>query len=319
MFVGFLVLIASAVAMAGTLTITSPAEGAYLGTTNTLKFQINGASVDVSVKAVITGPTGGKTQVSQTFTPDNDGKISGSFPLNFSTSAPQGAYTITVSATEPNNTYADATVHATVVVIAPKFGDFSPNDGQFVKGTVHIHANIVTTNIKDWTVQVNGQDIPNNTGTTNTVDVAWDTTSLQNDGSQSITITARDLANNSVSKTISVTVSRVAPTITIVYPLSSTKIVSGADITVLVDVTGESSGAVDVTGIDIIAKKPDGTFITRVARISYRSTGGTTSRWTGRIRYQRNLLPAKFQLVATAVDRAGNSAAPQTVIVTVGR
>src|SRR5579862_1054415 len=94
----------------GTLTVTSPTDGSYLGATNQLSFNITGASVQVNVQALITYPTGGTTTVSQNFNPDSTGKIEGQLPLDFNSGDPQGQYTIVVSATEPNNSYAPTTL-----------------------------------------------------------------------------------------------------------------------------------------------------------------------------------------------------------------
>jgi len=316
LFIGFLTVLCAAISFAGTLTVTSPTEGAFLGTTNTLHFLISGATLEVTVKAVITGPAG-STTISNKFTPNSQGQIDNNLTLNFSSSSPEGDYTIVVSATELNNTYTDKTIHVKVDTVAPKIQEFNPLNGGFVKGIVKIRATIKETNIQDWTVKVNGQDIPNNTGSTNAVAVDWDTSGIISDGSQSVTITVRDLANNQTSQTINLTLDRVKPTITISFPTASTKIPKNTEISVIVDVTDASNASVDVTGIDVVVQRTDGTFVTRVARISAKPSGGTTLRWTGRIR--KGLLPGgKFKLVATAVDRAGNVGNPQIVTITVG-
>lgn len=307
------------ISMAANLVVTSPTEGSYLGSSNTLKFNITGATVEVTVTATVTADNGSVTTFSDKFTPDSDGKISGSMSLNFSESSFQGGYTIVVHAAEPGQTYSDVTVHATVDAVAPKFLDFNPVSGRYVGGAVQIRATIKESNIKDWRVQVNGQDIPNNTGSTNTVSVDWATTGIQHDGSQSITIKARDLANNETTQTISVTLDRVPPVLTIAYPTSNTKLIPGTAITVLIDISDASSSSIDWTGMDVVAKRLDGTFIARISRVSFKSSGSTSNRWTGRIQYKAGLLPASFKIVATASDKAGNSATAQEVTVTIGR
>jgi hypothetical protein len=88
---------------------------------------------------------------------------------------------------------------------------------------------------------------------------------------------------------------------------------------VIVDVADASSSSVDWTGMDVIAKRLDGTFITRVTRISFKASGSNGDRWIGRIKYRAGLLPTTFKIVATVTDKAGNSAAPQEVTVTIGR
>ena len=77
---------------------------------------------------------------------------------------------------------------------------------------------------------------------------------------------------------------------------------------------GSPNGTVDVTGIDVIARKLDGTYIGRVARESYRVSTGVTMRWSGRLRYKKSL-PSQFKIVVSAVDRAGNTAVTQEVTV----
>src|SRR6266568_2808834 len=90
-----LCLLATALASAvGTLTVTSPTDGAFLGANNTLSFNIAGAAVEVQVTVTITGP-GGTTTIGPTpFTPDTEGRITGTIPVNFSQSSPEGPYTI---------------------------------------------------------------------------------------------------------------------------------------------------------------------------------------------------------------------------------
>ncbi len=307
-----LALLWATMALAGTLTVTSPTEGSFLGLNNTLHFQITGASVEVTVTSVVTGPTGSTTNT-QKFTPDINGKVDGTMPLNFNSSSPEGDYTIVVSAQEPNNTYPSQTVHVKVDVVAPKFLDFSPLNGQFVRSTVRIRATLKESNIKDWTVKVNGQDIPNNTGTTTTIAVDWDTSNVELDGAQAITITARDQANNSTTQTMNVTLDRVPPIITITTPTTKTRLIRGALINVIVDLTDMNSASIDPTGVDVVVKKLDGTFITRVARISAKPSGQISIRWIGRIRPGLRGLPTKFKIVATAIDRAGNVGSPQEV------
>ncbi len=74
---------------------------------------------------------------------------------------------------EPNNPYNEVRLNVLVDVKRPEFLDYSPNNGSFVKGTVKIQASIRETNVRDWQVRVNEEDIPNNTGTGNTVTVLF--------------------------------------------------------------------------------------------------------------------------------------------------
>ncbi len=313
-----LLLVWAAMGWAGTLTVTSPIDGSYIGSTNELSFNITGASIQVTVQAVITYPTGATSTESQTFTPNNQGEITGQLPLNFNSGDPQGQYTITVSATEPNNSYSPTTLTVTVLPNPPIFTSYSPTSGAFVKGVVHIRAALNEAYMKQWIVQVNGQNIPNNSGAGTSISVDWDTSGVLGDGQQTLTIKATDLAGNTATKTITLTLERVPPVLSFVSPSNGAKIVPGTDVSVTVDIQGEFAGAVDRTGVDVVAQKPDGTFIARVALQVFTNVSGATSRWIGRIKYKPGLLPSAFKLVATGVDRAGNAGTSQTISVTVG-
>jgi hypothetical protein len=83
----------------------------------------------------------------------------------------------------------------------------------------------------------------------------------------------------------------------------------------LVDFVDASSSSIDVTGMDVLFQRLDGTYIGRVARISVAASAANAQRFTGRILWKDGLLPSKFKIVASAVDRAGNVAVPQEVIV----
>ncbi len=319
LFFALLAIFASALAGAvGTLTVTSPTENAFLGATNTLSFNITGASVEVEVTVTVTGPGGTTTIGPQPFTPDSDGKITGTIPVNFSQSSPEGAYTIVVSATEAGSPYTPVTVHVTVDVTKPKFYDFNPIANSFVKGPiVPIVVKIIEANLKSWRVQINGQDIPNNTGTTldsdNTFTVNWDVSGILQDGPQSVNIDVKDKANNDSTQTFTVTIDRVAPTITIQYPRSDTRVRPHSTVPVTVDVSDtQGANAVDVTGMNIVIKDMSDHQIMRVPRTSFQS-----GRWTGRI-LSSVTLPSKFKVVANAVNKAGTAAITQTTIVTVG-
>lgn len=315
----FIATVASAV---GTLTVTSPTEGAFLGANNTLRFNIVNASVEVQVKVEITGPGGLTTIGPQPFTPDSLGHIEGTIPVNFSQSSPEGAYTIVVSATEAGAPYIPVTIHVTVDVTAPKFFDFNPIANSFVKGpNVPIIVKVIDANFKEYRVQVNSQDIPNNTGTTldgdNTFTVPWNVSGILLDGAQSITITVKDLANNEKTQTLSVTIDRVAPTTTITYPRSDTRVRPRSTISIVVDIQDQSSTSASASGVDVLIRDMNDNFILRVPRTSYQAVNGTTARWSGRIR-NNVTLPRRFKVVATTVDKAGNAGSPQTTVVTVG-
>lgn len=302
----------------GTLTVTSPTEGAFLGANNFVKFNITGANVEVQVTVTVTGPGGTTTIGPQPFTPDTDGKITGSIPVNFSQSSPEGPYTIVVSATENGASYVPVTINVTVDVTKPKFFDFNPIADSFVKGpNVPIIVKVIDANFKNYKVQVNSQDIPNNTGTTldgdNTFTVTWNVTGILQDGAQTISIDVKDQADNDSTESFTVTIDRIPPVTSIVYPRSDTRVRPHSTIPITVDINDSGqSGSVDVTGVDVVLKDMTGHQIMRVPRTSFQS-----NRWTGRILSTTNL-PHQFKVVANTVDKAGNVGVTQTTIVTVG-
>lgn len=301
----------------GNITVTSPSSGDVLGLSNNVTFNTTGTVKTLTVTLTLTGP-GGTITKSQQFTAPADGKVTGSIPLNLTTSTQEGTYSLAVTTSEAGNTYNTvAPINVTVLVTAPKFLEFSPIDGAFVKGQVTISFTLQSTALKQWTVQVNSNDIPNNSGTSLTGSVIWDTTSIQNDGAQTITITATDKAGNTATRSINVTLSRVGPQLTVQAPRSDLPIVPGSNISVIVDVKSTTSAQVSFTGVDVVVKTIDGAFITRVPRISFKATGSNSNRWTGRIR-GRVRLPKMCKLVVTCIDNAGNAATPQEVALTVG-
>jgi hypothetical protein len=312
-----------ALAHAGTLTVTSPTEGAHLGTSNQLRFIIRDATLEVTVRAIVTGP-GGSTTIEQKFTPNAEGRVDSQLALNFSSSSPEGPYTIRVTATEPGNTYNEVLINVTVDVTPPKFLEFNPNPNSFVRGTVPIFVKLDEPNVKEFRVQINNQDIPNNTGgpddvVNGTFVVHWDTSGIELDGPQTITIRVKDLADNESTRTINVRLDRVAPIVTIQYPNAATFLRPGATIAVVVDIQDASTSSVDITGIDVVLTRLDGSYLMRVPLMSLRPSGSNVLRWSGRVRWRPGLLPSQFRIRATAVDRAGNVANVQEATLKIGR
>ena len=304
----------AALAHAGTITVTSPTEGQFVGLTNSLSFIVRGARVKTNVQAVVTGPNG-STTIQRDYTPDVDGQIVNSLPLSFSEGSAQGQYTIAVTATETGNTYAPQTVTVNVDTLVPKLLAFSPVRGAFVRGRVPIRFSLLEANLKETRVQINGQDIPNNTGASPNVEVTYDTSGVQDDGPQTIALTATDLADNTLTRSINVTLDRNAPVTAVQYPLQNTPIRRGADVAIIVDVNDQFADAMDVTGVDVTLQTLDGVFLARASRLSFRNVGGNTFRWTGRLRTRQLALPRSFKLVVSAVDKAGNTAVRQEVTV----
>jgi hypothetical protein len=301
-------------ALAGTFNVTSPTNGKWLGSTNTLSFNGSGATVQITVQAIITSP-GGSTTVSTTVNPDVNGNFSGTLPLNFSPSVAQGDYTIAVTATEPGNTYTPVNLNVKVDTKTPKLLEFSPAQNSFSKGTIPIFFKILENNMKEWRITVGGADIPNNTGTTETsLSVSYDSSTLESDGSQNIALSAKDQADNTLSFSIPLTIDRKAPNSVIQFPQAGSPIRPRSDINVIIDVADQFAGSVDLTGVDVVIQKTDGAFITRASRLSWKDIGNNTWRWTGRIRY-RHGFPSTYKVVVSALDKAGNVAVRQEVTI----
>lgn len=297
-----------------TLTIQSPASNDFLGRTSTLRFQITEATVQHRVRVRITNNANPLISFSfqEIFNPDADNRINGTINLNFNQTTPEGLYTAVVSVTA-GGTYPDQTItNLTVDVNNPRFLDSNPITGSFVRGNVPIFLEIQEGNVDVWKVQVNGQDIPNNTDSTNTVNVLWDTTAIETDGSQSISINVKDLALNEANKSITVTLDRVVPTVQVIAPTGSS-VLPGSTIPVSIRITDQFNGSVSSNAVTVMARRMDNTLIQRVTRLSSNNSG-TILNWTGRIQ-KRAILPSQFKLVVTAVDKAGNPAVSQEVIV----
>lgn len=314
-----LVVMASA-AVGQTFTVTSPTDGTFIGLNNQVKFTITGAVFEVRIDVTANGPGGVQFTNTGRFTPDAEGRINSQLALNFNQGVPEGLYTITVTATEPGHTYSPATIGVTLDVTKPKFLQFNPIANTFVRGEVFIRVKVLEPNFKDYRVQVDGQDIPNNTGTSLDPNgeflVRWDTAGIQFDGSKSISIRLRDEAENEENRTVSVNLDRIQPVVNIVQPRADVRLAARSNVSIIIDVTDPNGAgsSVHVSGIDVIARTMEGQFIGRGSMASFRSTGTNNLRWAGRIRY-RSGLPKKFKIIVTAIDRAGNPAVSQEVIV----
>lgn len=298
-----------------TFNVTTPTNGDWLNGNKTLSFNGKGASVEVTVSATVTSPSG-SSSVSTRVNPTVAGEFNGSLNLTFAANAPQGDYTIQVTATEPGKTYAPVNLAVKVDTKLPKLLDYRPAQNSFVKGTVPIRFKLLEDNMKDWRITVGGSDIPNNTGTATDFSLDWNSGTLDTDGPQNIAMTAKDRADNALNFSIPVTVDRRAPIATIQFPNASTPIRSRADVTVIVDVLDQFANAVAITGVDVIIQKTDGTFVTRVARQSFTEIGNNTWRFTGKLRW-RSGFPSSYKVIATALDKAGNVAVRQEVLVRV--
>jgi len=307
------------IASAQSLSVTTPTNGAFLGTSNQVKFLITSIDVEANVRVVATGPGGAVFTNEGDFTPNGDLRIDSQLSLNINTGSPEGAYTIVVTAKRKDTSFVfgTATINVQLDLTKPKFLQFNPLNGTFVRGIVLVNVLVLEPNFKDYRVQANGNDIPNGTGTTlvnNEFSVSWDTTGIQFDGAQSINIRLRDEANNEDSRTVSVTLDRIAPSVAIIQPRADVPLRSRSNVSVAVDINDSSTSSVDVTGVDVIARTMSDGYLAHVARQSFRNTTGNTLRWTGRLRYS-NRIPTQFKIVVNVIDRAGNRATAQEVIV----
>jgi hypothetical protein len=310
----------TATAWAGNITVTSPNSGDFLGTSNSVKFLITAAVVEVTVDVTATLDSNPliNVTVQRRFTPNSDGKIDNNVPLNFSPSTPEGAYTLTVVVTEPGNTYNTvAPIPINVDVKAPNFGNSNPLSGSYVRGNVPIVIDLDEPNVKEWRVKINNGDIPNNSGSTNLVNVNWDSNTIITDGSQTISVSVEDLAGNTSNKSIPVTVDRINPSSTILAPTGSSTLRPGSTFAVLVEISDQFQGSVHWTGVRVRMETIGGAPMGLVPRRSVTNQGSKIT-WAGRIRTSGST-PTQFKIIVDAVDRAGNVAVTQEVTVNLSR
>lgn len=302
-----------------TLQVTSPTEGSFLGFNNQVRFLIQNADEETTVRVTATGP-GGSTVIEQDFTPNVDNQIDGSITLNFNESSPSGPYVITVEAFDSNFTAPTVTRNVTVDVLRPKILEFNPISNGAVKGPiVPINVKVLEANLKEWRVKIDGNDIPNNTGTTvdgnGAFQVDWNVTGFTTDGPHTVSITIKDKADNETTQSFSVRLDRLPPNLVISFPRSDSTIRPNADFSVIIDIQDPNGGLVDFTGLDVVVRSLNGNFLYRVPRVNFLPTGFGTFRWSGRVRARSVSLPAQFKIVVNGVDRAGNVAVQQEVII----
>lgn len=310
----------AAFAYAGTLTVTSPEDGDFIGSSTTFNFRISGGVVQVTVRIRITAQAGGaQTVLTSQLTPDSQGNANGSITFTPSDAFPEGDYDINVTATETGNTYNEVNFVVTLDRLQPEFVDFSPLSGTAVRGIVPITALIDDPNLKEWRVTVNDQDLPNNTGSTNDVLVEWNTNPIQQDGEATIKIRATDLANNERTQEIKVQVDRVAPNVFVRFPRTNQPIRPNSILSVSIDIIDSSFESVDVMAVRCEIRDLNGNLIRRVSRTSFGRFNDTTARWEGRVRVTLPPSDTQFKLTVAAVDKAGNAAAPQDVLLDIGR
>ena len=319
-FTCLLAAVATVGALAGTLTVTSPENGAFVGSSTTINFRIAGGNVQVTVRAQISKVGGGASTTLETrVTPDESGNASGSLNWNPSDSFPEGGYDIQVTATEPGNTYNTVNLTVTLDRIKPRFSDFSPLRNSFVRGVVTITAELDELNIKEWRVTVNDADLPNNTGNTSSVAVVWDTSFIEEDGEQTIRIKVTDKAGNSETLEIPVTLDRAAPVVRVEFPRTNSVVRPGSVMGIIIKVQDASQDSVDWLAVLVEVRRMDGTLIRRASRLRWAPGGSETERiWLGRAPVLFTD-PDLFKITVNVVDKAGNVAVTQEVPLTTGR
>lgn len=332
-----LAMLGACLAHAGTITVTSPARGSLadptlVGSSTSVAFSLrqmgqSEAKISITIRRQdnsIYSTIADAARVTPSTTND-DG--SGTYNLTFLEGTPEQIFKVEVRATPIQvgaTTYnADQDLYVLPDLTRPKILSVNPLNNSFVKrGIIPIKVRISEANLKDWRVQINNQDIPNNTGTT--VDglgyftVNWDNRGIVLDGAQTATIRIRDNANNEATQSVTLTRDQNAPVVTIMAPANNSVISAGTSIDITVDITEFSSASIAATGVDVVVRTTAGVFIGRVARRSMTAVSATAVRWTGRIRWGSMPLPSTFKIEASAIDKAGNGPSKQTVTVRIG-
>lgn len=316
----FALTIMASLASAANITIAEPVSGDFLGRNNSVSVNMTGVTVKVEV--VITATSDNNPAINvvrrQDFTPNVQNQASGTIPLNFPENQLNGPYTIKVQTNSTSDTFnVVPDIPVTVDVTAPKFRNFNPIAGMFVRDIISIVADFIEDNIDEWKVTVNGADIPSNSGSTNTASVTWDTNGITVDGAQTIAINIKDKAKNQANENITVTLDRRQPVSQILSPVSTQEYRPGARVPVIVEITDQFANAVDAETIDVTIETTTGNFVARVAMINAQASG-TKVTWTGRIRDARNV-PSVFVIRVKARDKAGNVGNDQTVTINTTR
>lgn len=306
-----------------TLSLTSPLHGDFVGRNTT--FQLRATSITQQVRATITiskSPSGNPstTLPEVRIDPDGQGNGSGSATWSPGVAFPEGLYDVVITSTHAGSPLPPITLQLTLDTVKPEFVDFAPANNSFINANpVSISAVIQELNMDSWRVRVNDEDIPNNTGTGNTVLVVWDPSNIEEDGLQTIKITAKDLAGNEETKVVSVRLDRAAPELLVLFPRPNQRVIPNGRLGVSFDVFDSTATSVDIGAIVVELRTMSNVLIKRVARVSYTERNETTARWTGLVRVTLPPGVTEFKLFISAVDRAGNAATPQEVPLTIGR
>ncbi len=307
-------------ARAGVLTVQSPNNNEFVGATTDIKVQTSQGFTKVTVTANIVKQGGGaSTTLTTDIFPDGDGKGNGTMTWNAGGSFPEGLYDITVTATSDDTFWNTEVRTVTLDTTKPKFTTFSPTDGSFFNGTIDITATLTESNgIKQWRVTVDGNDIPNNTGTSLNIDVPFTPANDEDDGPRKIKIEAKDLAGNTASVEFTINLDRQPPKIVVTYPRSDFRVRPNSNLAVTIEITDATNTAVDVSAVVVELRDMDDNLIRRVARRSYQPISDTAVRWAGRVRMDVGNR-TRVKIVVRATDRAGNAGVTQEIELQVGR
>jgi hypothetical protein len=274
---------ATADSTAPTVSITSPAAGATVS--GTITVQVNASdNVGVAAASLSVGGTSLGT--------DN------SSPYSFTwdtTTAANGTYTLTATATDRAGNGASTQVSVTVYnasnvdATPPSVSFASPANGATLSGSVTVTAN-VSDNVGVSAVDFYFDGVLKVTDVTSPYTFTWDTTPAAN-GPHTLMAVARDAAGNSASAQISVTVSNVtgdvsAPTISITSPKNGVTVSGTLSVTV---------SAADNVGVRKVELYVDG----RLTATS--TTAPFTTTWSA-----RKAAKGAHTLQCKAYDAAGN-------------
>ena len=206
-----------------------------------------------------------------------------------------GTFTIRMQATDKaGNSTTSTGVTVTVDNTDPAPTITSHSAGDVVSGQVAVTGAVVEANLSSWALKADSTVIA--TGTGSSVSGTWDTSSGFGDGSHTLTLSATDLAGNTGTTSVVVTVDNSAPATSVTSPANGS-IVRGT-----VPVVGSISDASSVTW----TLKADSTVIGTGSGSSATASWDTTGYSDG-----------AHTLSLLATDAAGNSAVASSVTVTV--
>jgi len=201
-----------------------------------------------------------------------------------------------------NNVFTSTSITATVNNVVsdttiPSVSITAPASGATVSGTIMV-AVTATDNVGVASVTVSVDGIDLGTDTTTPYTLVWDTTTVTN-GSHTLRATARDVAGNTTSASITVTVSNLGtdttpPTTTITAPASGAT-VSGT-VTVAVTATDPTVANQTTSGVRDVTFVIDNVILATDSTAPYSFIWDTTTVANG-----------NHTLLATAEDNAGNS------------